>query len=142
MNHTTMNFKNAVIAIATDDGLSVSSHFGQASFYEVLTFSNGIIIHRERRKKHEHHSYLSADSDHEHHHEGHEQRHQAMVSSIPDCLAVVAHGMGQGAVEHLHQSNLLPVLTELRTIDEVIEAVGTDSLVSDPRRIHASHGHR
>jgi hypothetical protein len=48
--------------------------------------------------------------------------------------------MGQGAVEHLRRSNLLPVLTELHTIDEVIEAVAADSMDNDPHRIHQHHG--
>ena len=36
-----MDFKNSVIEIATDDGTTVSSHFGRARFYEVLNFSDG-----------------------------------------------------------------------------------------------------
>ena len=44
-----MDFKNSAIAIATDDGETVSSHFGRARFYEVLSFSDGKVIKRERR---------------------------------------------------------------------------------------------
>ena len=46
-----MDFKNSTIAIATDDGETVSSHFGRARFYEVLNFSDGKVTKRERRKK-------------------------------------------------------------------------------------------
>jgi predicted Fe-Mo cluster-binding NifX family protein len=63
-----------------------------------------------------------------------------MVSPVLDCQAVIVRGMGQGAVEHLRRSNLLPVLTELHTIDEVIEAVAADSMDNDPHRIHQHHG--
>jgi hypothetical protein len=48
--------------------------------------------------------------------------------------------MGQGAVEHLRRSNLLPVLTSLHTIEEVIGAIATGSLDNDPRRVHEHHG--
>ena len=63
-----------------------------------------------------------------------------MVSPVLDCKAVVVRGMGQGAVDHLRNSNLLPVLTGLNTIEEVIAAVAAGSLDSDLRRIHLHHG--
>ena len=136
-----MDLKNSVIAIATDDGATVSSHFGRALFYEVLRFSDGKMIKRERREKAGHHSFGHAEGEHEHHGgEAADQRHQTMVSPVLDCQAVIVRGMGQGAVEHLRRSNLVPVLTELHTIEEVIGAVAADSLDSDPRRIHQHHG--
>ena len=36
-----MDLRNASIAIVTDDGVTVSSHFGRARFYEVVTLSDG-----------------------------------------------------------------------------------------------------
>ncbi len=136
-----MDFKNAAIAIATDDGVTVSSHFGRARFYEVLNFTNGQVTKRERRQKAGHHSFGHAEGEHGHHEgEAANQRHQTMVSPVLDCQAVIVRGMGQGAVEHLRRSNLFPVLTELHTIEEVIGAVAADSLDSDPRRIHQHHG--
>jgi predicted Fe-Mo cluster-binding NifX family protein len=136
-----MDFKNSAIAIATDDGVTVSSHFGRARFYEVLNFSEGKVIKRERREKAGHHSFGQAEGGHEHHSgEEHEHRHQTMVSPVLDCQAVVVRGMGQGAVEHLRRASLFPVLTGLHTIEEVIEAVAAGSLDSDSRRIHQHHG--
>ncbi len=136
-----MDFKNSVIAIATDDGETVSSHFGRACFYEVLNFSEGKVIKRERREKAGHHSFGPAEGGHEHHNrEVSDHRHQTMVSPVLDCKAVVVRGMGQGAVDHLRNSNLLPVLTGLNTIEEVIAAVAAGSLDSDLRRIHLHHG--
>ncbi len=136
-----MDFKNSAIAIATDDGTTVSSHFGRTRFYEVLNFSDGKITKRERREKAGHHSFTQAESEHDHDSaEAHDHRHQTMVSPILDCQAVIVRGMGQGAVEHLRRSNLLPVLTGLLTIEEVIGAIAAGSLDNDPRRIHQHHG--
>ncbi len=136
-----MDFKNSTIAVATDDGTTVSSHFGRARYYEVLNFSDGKVTKRERREKAGHHSFGPAEGGQEDHSgPEHEHRHQTMVSPVLDCQAVIVRGMGQGAVEHLRQSNLLPVLTGLHTIDEVIEAVAADSMDNDPRRIHQHHG--
>lgn len=136
-----MDLKNAAIAVATDDGETVSSHFGRAQYYEVLNFSNGKVTKRERREKAGHHSFAPIEGGEGHHNsDAHEQRHQTMVSPIRDCQAVVVRGMGQGAVEHLRQANLLPILTALHTIDDVIGAVASGTLSSEPGRIHQHHG--
>lgn len=134
-----MDFKNGSFAVATDDGITVSSHFGRARFYEVINFVDGKLVNRERREKAGHHAFASGEK------EGvqgvdHEQRHQSMISPIMDCRVVVVRGMGQGAVDHLRQANLTPVLTDLHTIEEVIGAIGTGRLDHDPNRVHQHHG--
>jgi len=133
-----MNFRNASVAIATDDGTTISSHFGRARFYEVLTFANGKVIERERREKSGHHTFGAGPGDHHesHHGAGNEHRHQHMIATIIDCQAVVVRGMGQGAVEHIEQAQLVPVLTRLRTIEEVINAIDAGTLEHEPDRIH------
>lgn len=148
-----MDLRNAAIAIATDDGMTVSSHFGRALYYEVVSMVEGKVVKRERREKAGHHTFAHGEShgDDGHHHEhsqegghhhgeSHEHRHRAMVSSITDCQAVIVRGMGQGAVEHFRRANLTPVLTSLHTIDEVIDAIGRGALDNDPRRIHQHRG--
>lgn len=72
--------------------------------------------------------------------ESHDNRHRAMVSPITDCEVVVVRGMGQGAVDHLRQANLVPILTSLQKIEDVISAVASGSLDHDSRRIHQHHG--
>ena len=135
-----MDLMNAAVAIATDDGATVSSHFGRAVYYEVIRLEGGKVVARERREKAGHHSFGPEGSGHGEH--DHEHRHRTMVSPVLDCQAVVVRGMGQGAVEHLRQANLVPVLTGLHTIDEVIAAIASGSLDHDPRRIHQHHaGH-
>ena len=149
-----MDLRNAAIAIVTDDGVTVSSHFGRSRFYEVINLADGKVVKRERREKAGHHTFAEGEAEHEHdqehehrhehgHGESHERRHQTMVSPILDCRAVIVRGMGQGAVDHLRSANLIPVLTNLHTIDEVISAIANGSLDHDPRRIHQrEHGHR
>jgi len=136
-----VDLRNATIAVATDDGATVSSHFGRAQYYEVITLVGGTVVTRERRSKAGHHSFgTEPGNDGPHDDVPHEQRHRMMVQSIPDCQAVVVRGMGQGAVDQLRQANLTPVLTGLHTIDEVIASIVSGSLDHDPRRIHQHHG--
>ena len=46
-----MENKTLSIAIATDDGITISQHFGRAMYYEVLSIENGKVVKRERREK-------------------------------------------------------------------------------------------
>ena len=39
------------IAIVTDDGQSISAHFGRARAYAVLTVRDGVVVERELRPK-------------------------------------------------------------------------------------------
>jgi predicted Fe-Mo cluster-binding NifX family protein len=131
-----MDIRNSSVAIVTDDGVTVSSHFGRARFYEVVSLSQGNVVRRERREKAGHHMFAHEHQGEDHGHHEHQQRHQAMVSPILDCQVVVARGMGQGAVDHLRDANILPMLTGLYTIDEVLGAIASGTLENDARRVH------
>jgi hypothetical protein len=56
------------IAAVTDDGVTISPHFGRARYYEVLTIENGAIAKRERRERAGHGA--SARQKEPHHHQG------------------------------------------------------------------------
>ncbi|MCK7517641.1 MAG: hypothetical protein MZV64_07950 [Ignavibacteriales bacterium] len=60
MESTTIN-----IAAVTDDGTTISQHFGRAKFYEVLFVENGKVVKRERREKLGHNNF--AQEEHHHH---------------------------------------------------------------------------
>jgi predicted Fe-Mo cluster-binding NifX family protein len=127
-----MDIHNAKIAVVTDDGVTVSSHFGRAQYYEVLTFQNGQQTGRERRAKFSPHA--QGHSEEEGHHHGH--NHEAMIDPIGDCQVVIARGMGDGAYTHLTTAGFTTFLTELHSIDEVARAVTSGGLQHDKSRIH------
>lgn len=90
------------IAAVTDDGVTISQHFGRAKYYEVLFVENGKVVKRERREKLGHHNF----AQHEHHHHSNEQhgfdesshiKHVSMAEAIKDCQILLARGMGNGA---------------------------------------------
>mgnify|MGYP005836084819 CR=1 FL=1 len=125
------------IAFVTDDGKTISKHFGRARYYEVLTVDNGQVLAREQREKMGHAQFAgSHDGQQEHHHNhdhhGHgerhgfdaasQDRHARMALAIKDCEVVVAGGMGYGAYESMKQAGIKPVVTDLTTIDEAVQA--------------------
>ena len=97
------------IAVASDDGTSVSQHFGRAPYYVVFSVEEGKVTGREVRSKTYHHG---ADQEQGRpgesgsHHAGHS--HGGMVSPIADCAVVLAGGMGQGAYDSLRAQGIEP----------------------------------
>ena len=98
------------IAAVSEDGVSISRHFGRALFYIVVTVENGKIISRETRDKMGH-SQFAREA-----HEGHAQeadprghgfdpaaqnRHVRMAGGITDCQVLLA-GHLKDHVEKLH----------------------------------------
>jgi predicted Fe-Mo cluster-binding NifX family protein len=140
--------KRVTIGILTDDGKSISSHFGRALYVEVITLRGTEILNRERREKPGHHTFGGGGHQHrhgdhsgEHHGLGPGHKHAAMAEIMADCQMVIARGMGPGAYENLSSRGLHPVLTDLQTIDEAVRAVKDGTLVHNPGRVHHKGAH-
>ena len=112
------------IAVISDDGLTVSQHFGRAEMYVVLTVEDGQILAEETRPKLGHGAFVSqphADLDAQGRHgygEGAQSRHQRMAEAIGDCQALISGGMGWGAQESLQQLGIAVVITEVEDARE------------------------
>lgn len=120
------------IAIATEDGVHVSAHFGRAPYFQVLTIENGHIIAREQRAKAHHQG-----GHHDHHeHGGHDAHASGMLEVVRDCEAIIAGGMGNPAYASIQAANLTPILTDLRDVDQVAQAYATGTLVNRIERVH------
>jgi predicted Fe-Mo cluster-binding NifX family protein len=133
------------IAAVTDDGNTISAHFGRATKYVVLTIDDGQVVSREVREKAGHHDFQHDGShDRTHHEHGsgrgtgkHSARkHQRMFETIPDCEIVLARGMGQGAHQGLVERGIRPILTDIANIDEAVEAVINGSIEDNLARLH------
>ncbi len=131
------------IAAVTDDGIAISQHFGRAQFYEVLSVENGVIVKRERRPKAGHHTFAHGDHDHSHEpgaSHGFDpasvNKHNQMAETIKDCQVVLARGMGNGAYQGMLQNNIKPVVTDIRMIDEAVQAVINGTIIDHTEKLH------
>ena len=137
------------IAAVTDDGVSISPHFGRATQYLVVTVEGGQVIatevrqktgHREFARDHEHpHEY---HGHHSHSHQGHgfgshaEGKHRRMFAPVLDCQMVLARGMGRGAYLGLQQVGLRPVITDIPEIEQAVLAAEAGTIVDHSERLH------
>jgi predicted Fe-Mo cluster-binding NifX family protein len=123
----------AKIAIATEDGIHVSAHFGRAPYFQVLTIENGQVTKEEQRAK----AFHQGNHHHsDHTHGGPDTHATGMISAVADCSAIIAGGMGKPAFHSIQTSGLTPILTDLREIAQVGQAFAAGNLVNHPERLH------
>jgi predicted Fe-Mo cluster-binding NifX family protein len=133
---------NMKIAVITDDGKTISQHFGRAPYYLVLTIEEGKIVNREMRDKMGHNQFSAEPHAEEPHGEGHgmdsasHNKHVSMAEAIADCKALLCGGMGMGAYESMRRLNIQPVVTELRDIEAAAQAFIDGKLIDHTELLH------
>ena len=135
--------KHMKIALITDNGKTISQHFGRANFYAVLTIENGQIVQREMRDKLSHQHF--ATEAHEHPDEpgqrhgfdpASQSRHGQMAETIADCEALICRGMGAGAYESMRERGIRPIVTDVQSVDEAALTYASGTLVDRIEKLH------
>ena len=129
------------IAAITEDGTTISQHFGRAPSYVVVTVEEGKIISQERRDKSGHHSFAShhpdsATGERHGYGAGAQARHASMMETIADCQVLIAGGMGWGAYDNLKSNNIEPIVTDITSIDEAVKLYLEGKLPNLMERLH------
>jgi predicted Fe-Mo cluster-binding NifX family protein len=130
------------IAAITEDGKTISRHFGRAPYYLVVTIHDQEIVDRELRSKPSHAQFHAGEPMHRRTEAQHgsgpaaEQRHGRMAETITDCEAVLSGGMGMGAYEGMKAHNIRPVVTDIVDIEEAVRAFVSGQIVDHIERLH------
>ncbi len=136
------------IAAVSEDGLIISQHFGRAPYYVVVTVDSGKIVAKELRDK-VGHDQFSAEGHGEHHADnpagdrrGHgfdpaaQSRHSRMIAAIQDCHVLLGRGIGAGAHASLTEAGIRPIITDIASIEEAVQAFLRGDIVDHPERLH------
>ena len=130
------------IAFITDDGKTISQHFGRAPFYLVVTIEDGKVTDREMRSKLGHNQFSNQPHIEGHHGAGHgfdpasHDRHLNMAQAISDCREVICGGMGMGAYESMKRLNITPVVTDITDIEAALQAYLEGKLTDHTELLH------
>ncbi|HSM23394.1 MAG TPA: NifB/NifX family molybdenum-iron cluster-binding protein [Anaerolineaceae bacterium] len=130
------------IAVITNEGKTISQHFGRAPYYLVLTIEEGEVTQREMREKMGHTHFVGQHEEHEHGTAGHgmdagsHKKHTSMADAISDCKVLICGGMGMGAYESMRRLNIKPVVTDLRDIDAAVQAFIDGKLIDHTELLH------
>lgn len=130
------------IAFVTDDGKTISRHFGRAAYYLVVTLEDKTVKEQELREKLGHRQFTA--EGHDDHTPGQQHgydpasqsRHSRMAATIQDCQVVVCGGMGMGAYESMKAANLKPIVTEKESITEALQAYLDGTLTDQAELVH------
>lgn len=130
------------IAAITDDGKTISQHFGRAQYYLVSTVESGQVVQREMRPKLGHAQF--ADQPHAADVPGQphgmdtvsHNKHMQMAQSISDCEVLLCRGMGMGAYESMKVAGIRPVVTDIADIDQAVRTYIDGQIVDHVDLLH------
>lgn len=132
------------IAVVTEDGKTISQHFGRAPYYLVVEVDeNGNIVSTELREKLGHRHFAA----HEHGEHGHgagrhgfgpgaDDRHSRMASAISDCEVLICGGMGWGAYQAMQSYGIRPIITDLVNVEDAVRAYLNGTIVDHTEWLH------
>jgi len=130
------------IAAISDDGVTISQHFGRAPLYVVITVEDGKIANKETRDKTGHHTFAArqhpdlAPGERHGYDAGSHTRHASMAETIADCQVLIAGGMGWGAYEAMQSYNIKALVTDVKNIDEAVQLYLDGKLANLMERLH------
>jgi predicted Fe-Mo cluster-binding NifX family protein len=130
------------IAAISDDGTTISQHFGRASQYVVFNVENGKVTGKEIRPKMGHQHFAAAESNQATHGEKHgydadaQSKHKSMAQPLADCQVLLAGGMGWGAYDSLKSYNIEPIITDVGDIEKAVKLYVAGNLPNLMQRLH------
>jgi predicted Fe-Mo cluster-binding NifX family protein len=130
------------IAAISEDGTTISQHFGRAPLYVVVTVENGQITGKENRAKAGHHTFAggqhpeTAPGERHGYDAGAQSRHVQMAQSIEDCQVLMAGGMGWGAYESMKSRGIETVVTDVEDIEQAVRLYLEGKLPNLMERLH------
>lgn len=114
------------IAVATDDGKTISRHFGRALYYLVFTANRGDLIDKEWRTKPFRRQFAHEPLDHRSDDLGYgfgthlETRHEDMMEVIRDCDAIIVADVICGSYLEMKAINICPFVTEIEDVEQAV----------------------
>jgi len=130
------------IAVISEDGITISQHFGRAPLYVVFTIEEGRVVNKEVRDKTGHHTFAAhqhpetAPEERHGYDAGAQTRHASMADTISDCQVLLAGGMGWGAYESMKSYNIETMVTDVENIDEAVKLYLEGKLLNLMERLH------
>ena len=128
------------IAFVTDDGLTITQHFGRAGKYLVVEIEEGKEVSRDLRSKLEHTHFRKIEHDHkeisDHDSPAAHSKHVQMMAAIEDCDVVVCGGMGRGAFQSIVSLGKEVFMTNTSDINDALIGYLAEKLVNMSDLVH------
>jgi len=117
------------IAVPTNDGATISEHFGRSANFLIFEIENGQIKSRELKTNGMEHSHAQGACDH-HSAESKPHSHAGILATLDGCEVVICAGMGQRAAEALKDCGTRIVVTSVASAEAAVSAILAGKLTS------------
>jgi predicted Fe-Mo cluster-binding NifX family protein len=112
------------IAVATEDGNSISAHFGRSPYFAIYDVQDGEIANKEMRENIFTGHFRRAGRGHRTHRHGHgagdTDAHRSVWEGLRDCSVVISHGMGRKAWEDLRARDIEMIVTDETDVEQAV----------------------
>lgn len=128
------------VAVASEDGESISAHFGRCACFIVFDAEEGAILRKELREN----THASQDGGNCHvpGHGGQPHSHADLIKTLHDCQAALCYGMGWRAAGELKQNGIQPVVVGRKcTPEEAVAMLVAGKLALGDREFCAGRHH-
>ncbi len=116
------------IAVASDDGVTISAHFGRTRGFVIAEIEGDKIVNKEYRENTftGHARGLNVT--------GHDfnDRHGPILEALKDCKVVISHGMGRRIYEDLRAAGISAFIVQETDVDQALNLYLQNSLVDRP----------
>jgi len=146
------------IAVASDDGITLTGHVGRCEMFIVFEVNKKEIINVEKRlnsftmhktgehQNLEHHNHEHQNLEHHNHeHRNHEHqgtgRHLGIINGLKDCDYLFCCSGGPGLIDDLKSSGIQTIFTEEMEAEKAVKLFLDDKLESDPDKQCKEHQH-
>ncbi|MEJ2008658.1 MAG: NifB/NifX family molybdenum-iron cluster-binding protein [Acidobacteriota bacterium] len=126
------------IAVASQDGESISAHFGRCASFIIFDAEDGTVLRKELRQNT--HASHGVGNCHVAGHGDQPHSHAALVQVLHDCQAALCYGMGCRAADDLRQNGIQPVIVDRkRSPEEAVALYVEGKLPAANREFCAGH---
>jgi len=117
------------IAVASDDGKTIASHFGRTRGFLVYQIESGKIRSREYiENTFTGHARGLSEADHS------VDRHGPILAALSGCEAVISNGMGRRIYEDLRNAGIIAYVVNETDADEALSLYLRNALADHPEK--------
>ncbi len=120
------------IAIASDDQIHISSHFGRTKGFLIFETEDNQVSGKIYIENNFTGHAQGLHNDHQHDH--HQHSHGGILTALKDCKIVISRGMGRRLLEDFEANGKEVFVTNTANADEAVEQYLKGNLVHDPNK--------
>jgi len=128
------------IAVASDDGITLTGHVGKCEMFIVFDTNEKEIINIEKRIN----SFtMHKTGEHQHGHHNHEHqgggRHLGIIDGLKDCTYLICCSGGPGLIDDLNSQGIQVILTGEMEAEKAVKLLLEGNLKNDPDKSCKEH---